>query len=320
MSAIQFIVDISKPNGILPQIGDNDSGRFIRLLGDYCSKDSKATSSLHKNLNCTLGWLGLILPILPRQIIDAISPAYIDQSYVSFGRLILSAYSKDRNPTKWKKSYLSIAPTPDCSSPSHFINQFIGGSTYNVIDELMIEGSGILDELEVCQYPDFGLFIFKSSRMYLSIRCGYAKWDSSGCHAHEDQLSLEIIIDGEDISRDPGTYVYTPSRELRNLYRSSTTHVAPCTQHIKSQFYKSCDSSPPFASPKHYFGKCIDLSKRRFVGTSSVDGGNVMRKVELLEDRLVIHDYYRLDGAWYAPNKSLFSPLVSIPFSPGYGQ
>lgn len=320
LSAINFIADVLMPNGLLPQIGDNDSGRFIGLLGGYSLQDPEDISSLHKNFVSTLGWMGLLFPVLPKQIINALTSTYIDHSYVIFGSSIFAECLKNRKPLNWKKPHLSFSPIFTRDKSSYFIERFMERSTHNVASELVIKGPEFLNALEIYAYQNFGLYVFKSRRMYLSVRCGYAKWDSSGCHAHEDQLSLEIMIDGRSISRDPGAYVYTPSRYFRNLYRSSATHVAPCTQSKKSQLYVVDHNRPPFASPKHYSGKCIHFSEKSFFGISSVDGGEVMRKVELYEDRLVVHDYYRLDEFWHAPNKSLFLPLVNIPFSPGYGQ
>ncbi|QWE29001.1 heparinase II/III family protein [Polynucleobacter sp. AM-7D1] len=319
LSGIHFIADVLKPNGHLPQIGDNDSGRFIGLLGSYFLKDFEGILSLHKNFNGALGWIGLLLPILPTRIIDAFTSSYIDKSYEIFGASILQNCPKNRYSMEWNNPRLSFMPTFDGDKPTYFIDRFIERSTHKVASELLIDGAEFLNGLELYAYQDFGLYIFKSKRIYLSIRCGYAKWDSSGCHAHEDQLSLEIMIDGKSISRDPGTYVYTPSRHLRNLYRSSATHVAPYTQTKKSQLYSGDSNSPPFSPPRHYFGKCIKVSEKFFFGISSVDGGEVMRKVELYDDRLAVTDYYRLDESWYAPNESLFSPFVNIPFSPGYG-
>lgn len=318
LSALHFIIDVLLPNGCLPQIGDNDSGRYIRLLGEYSLLSYENISTLHKNFNSTLGWIGLLYPLLSRQTIDALTSTYIDHSYVILGLSIFQKLPKNTYLMRWEKPQ-SYSPLFTSDKSKYFIEKFIERSTHNISSELIIQESKFLNKIEVRVYQDFGLYIYKSSRMYLSIRCGYAKWDSSGCHAHEDQLSLEIIIDRRNISRDPGAYVYTPSRYLRNLYRCSAAHVAPCTLPKKNQNYYFNYNQPPFVSPRHYSGKCITISENFFYGVTSVDGGEVMRKVELREDRLVVHDYYRLNESWYAPNKSLFSPLVNILFSPGYG-
>jgi len=43
-------------------------------------------------------------------------------------------------------------------------------------------------------------------------------------HTHNDILSFELNVNGEDIIVDPGTYVYTKDTLLRNRFRSSRQH------------------------------------------------------------------------------------------------
>jgi len=45
-----------------------------------------------------------------------------------------------------------------------------------------------------------------------------------GGHAHNDKLSFELCVDGEDVIVDPGTYVYTADPYLRNLFRGTEYH------------------------------------------------------------------------------------------------
>ena len=89
------------------------------------------------------------------------------------------------------------------------------------------------DQWVTYAFPDFGLYIFRSSRVYLSVRCGAMGKNVLGAHAHNDQLSLELNIDGEDVIRDPGTYLYMPVPEIRNQYRSVTAHFTPQAANIE---------------------------------------------------------------------------------------
>jgi len=73
-------------------------------------------------------------------------------------------------------------------------------------------------------YPQFGLYVYRTARMYLAVRCGSIGQGGHGGHAHNDQLSFELAIDGKPLIVDPGTYVYTPLPAQRNLFRSTGSH------------------------------------------------------------------------------------------------
>jgi hypothetical protein len=45
-----------------------------------------------------------------------------------------------------------------------------------------------------------------------------------GNHKHNDIFSFELCARGEPFIIDPGTYIYTPNPEMRNLFRSTAYH------------------------------------------------------------------------------------------------
>jgi hypothetical protein len=73
-------------------------------------------------------------------------------------------------------------------------------------------------------FPDFGLTVFKKSRYSCAIRAGSIGQKGKGGHAHNDQLSFCIAIDGIMLCTDPGTYLYTPLWQERNRFRSTAMH------------------------------------------------------------------------------------------------
>ena len=73
-------------------------------------------------------------------------------------------------------------------------------------------------------FPDAGWYIMRSDKNYMIISCGPNGQKGNGGHCHNDKLSFELCIDGEDIVVDPGTYVYTPNPEWRNKFRSTACH------------------------------------------------------------------------------------------------
>lgn len=56
------------------------------------------------------------------------------------------------------------------------------------------------------------------------VSCAPNGQNANGGHCHNDKLSFELCIDGEDVIVDPGTHVYTAEPEWRNKLRSTAYH------------------------------------------------------------------------------------------------
>ena len=93
--------------------------------------------------------------------------------------------------------------------------------------ELAAPGASLLTGLRALAYPDFGVYLFRSDRLFLCVRAGLPRGDGKRGHAHVDQLGLEACVDGVGWLRDPGSYAYTSSPRRRNAYRSSAAHFVP---------------------------------------------------------------------------------------------
>lgn len=79
-------------------------------------------------------------------------------------------------------------------------------------------------------HDDAGVAIARSKDAFLLVSCvGYSRKPKSsevnlGTHTHNDLLSFELNIGGNDIIIDPGTYLYTSSINDRNEFRSTRKH------------------------------------------------------------------------------------------------
>lgn len=73
-------------------------------------------------------------------------------------------------------------------------------------------------------YDQMGYYIIRDNQVYIIIRCGCIGQNGMGGHSHNDQLSFELNILGNDIFIDPGTYVYTANVKERNKFRSTSFH------------------------------------------------------------------------------------------------
>jgi len=81
-----------------------------------------------------------------------------------------------------------------------------------------------VEELESKAFSDGGIYVMRHKKDYMVISCGPNGQNGNGGHAHNDKLSFELCVDGEDIIVDPGTYVYTADPAWRNRFRSTAYH------------------------------------------------------------------------------------------------
>ena len=166
----EFVADMLRSDGSIPQIGDNDSGRFLRLgMGDDPASDLRSFRHL----------VG---------VVDAL-----------FGR------------------------SSPGGGPEHaWIMQWLNGRRLTTSST---SARGM--------WPEFGLFVWRRPGFELTFRCGHVGQRGNGGHAHCDQLSVTLCVNGVSIIDDPGSGVYTPRPTIRNELRSSASHstvVLPGTE------------------------------------------------------------------------------------------
>ncbi|MDD2899055.1 MAG: alginate lyase family protein [Desulfuromonadaceae bacterium] len=194
--AVEFTMHITAPNGEIPQFGDNDSGRFLKLW------PSIAVVTNASAIAC-VGYNS-----------QADSENYPDEIILDHGHLMIIAgdlFGRD--------DFKGVL----CETPeSVLVHSLLTGKTIHSFRTGQIPLVG--QSLQTWAYPDFGLYILRSQRIYLAIRCGSIGQQGIGGHAHNDQLSFELHVDGVPLIIDPGTYLYTPNPAKRNLFRSTEQH------------------------------------------------------------------------------------------------
>lgn len=246
--ACEFTMHMLKPSGEAPQIGDNDSGRFLKIWPSYIKRTVAEAVSMYENLE---GYSQLPLDadywdenILDhRHILGVAGVLFNRQDFLAYVETdnpevaLVRAWLKDKTISSYQRKMQLEKPT----TQERTINKSSFGDISDWLDVLNKEfgkpvtyefklnnrAKKLTDELEIYSYPDFGLYIYQSPLLYLAMRCGSIGQNDLGGHAHNDQLSIELTIDGEDIIRDAGTYLYTPLPERRNEFRSTGTHFTP---------------------------------------------------------------------------------------------
>jgi uncharacterized heparinase superfamily protein len=73
-------------------------------------------------------------------------------------------------------------------------------------------------------FRDGGIYVLRSDRTHVVVRCGDVGQSGSGGHSHNDVLSYELSVDGVPLIVDSGTYAYTFDVEARNAFRSTRAH------------------------------------------------------------------------------------------------
>jgi hypothetical protein len=305
--AAQFTHDITKFDGTVPQIGDNDSGRFVRLGGWVSEKcGDSLPKQLHLNHQQWLAWASVIF--------DKKDLLLQDQNEIWQSSYTLAA-SLFRFPVKNLHDYNSVH---NYDNPLHknSIKSFNNIKfTHLLKSDYESNLVNLFQNAKYLFYPDFGVYIVRSASIFLLIRCGSAINDGIGVHAHEDQLSFEFEIDGNMITADPGSYVYTPSKQIRNQYRSSFSHCSPSIFKPEEDYFER----NIFSAPETQNGECLYFGVDGFIGKISNKEGVVYRKFVFNKSSLSIEDYYSLAGTCKPASKNLFKPAMPLVFSNGYG-
>ncbi len=328
----EFTMHISKPDGTIPQIGDNDNGRFIKLFPKYKKRTVAEAKSLYLNLNNYTDradndpfWDEDHLD--HRHIVASINALFNRQDFAEFssenetdynflkalaGGVRLPSYRQE-NPNHSGAESIRIGNEQTRMDLEKKLNSLPENSRSAL--RIPAPGDDLREDLRIYGYADFGLYLFSSKRLYLAVRCGPIGQNGRGGHGHNDQLSVELTIDGQDLIRDPGSYVYTPLPARRNQYRSVAAHFCPQLQ-----------GGEPAAIDKGLFkldgdphAKCLYFGEKGFIGTHNGYGKPVFRIIALFKDYLSVMDFTM--SQQLLKNKFMITaahPTI-IPYSSGYG-
>ncbi len=296
----EFSLHITKGNGRIVQIGDNDSGRFFKLCPLFTGEREEHLD--HRPLVAAINGL------FDRPDLTAFAG-----SETKFESTVIRKLSKGVTISSYKANHERPL------AASRFIPG--KGKSWRASSHTIITPPDptVFDDIQAFSYPDFGLFIWRSPRLFLSIRCGPIGQNGNGGHAHNDQLAVELNIDGEDWVSDPGSYLYTPSPRDRDAYRSIGAHASP----------RSGDKEPGrldlglFRLGNESKASPLVFDHDQFEGLHHGFGFPMYRRVLVEGDRLHIIDSSGKEG----PEPVLIKDAASLrrhwaldlPFSPGYG-
>lgn len=220
----QFIVDITKENGEICQVGDNDNGRFFKL--SPCGNLLKKEQAIEKYINLSKyktskQWYW------DENILNCET---MISSYAGLFNRIEFEDAKRKFPIEYNiVKMLSKNTKYDVGSKDirkNFTKKFDHNEPLKYRKETIIKFNDAIDlkDIQFIEYPDFGIYLFRSNMFYLSICASDNGQNGTAGHTHNDKLSFELNICGNDLVLDPGTYLYTPSSDRRNQFRSVNIH------------------------------------------------------------------------------------------------
>jgi hypothetical protein len=283
----EFSMRITKHSGDIVQIGDNDSGRFFRLLPAY-NKISLSEAKLRyehlrdfdeRDIQHTW-WDENILD--HRHLVAAASGIVRRADFSEFAGcpfegMIVSAIAK--------QCCFDSGSTHSGLRISSVDTEITDKCDFELI--LGYPGFSLLRNIKHHAYCDFGIFVFKSDRLFLSVRCGPVGQEGKGGHAHNDQLSIELEVDGKSIFVDPGSYIYTALPALRNRYRSDLAHASFRADNVESG---NLDKGlfEIHGDPK---AKCTRFEGDIFIGEHYGFGCKVRRLIKIDETAVTVRDW-----------------------------
>lgn len=325
LRAAEFTRVHTAPDGRITQLGDNDSGRFFKVAPAWRAVEAADAKRRWANLedwdaaDDSSWWfedpgdhrhVSVICTALAGRPED---PA--DPETILIGRL-----TGDR-----ARDQLAAPATPVVEigrvAPDERLAALEAAGTHDIHRREFhaAHGSSLADAVTVHRFPSFGSYVWRSTRVHLVVRCGPLGQRGNGGHAHNDQLGMELWLDGEAVVRDPGTFVYTPDPELRNRYRSVHAHDAP----VRS------DGREPWGFDGGLFtltgdplgGVPLWVAPNRFVGEHMAYGSPTIRSITIDDSRIIVVDLVPKVTATELAGRAASTERASgqPPYSPGYG-
>jgi hypothetical protein len=327
--AAQFSMDITTPAGQVVQVGDNDSGRFLKLIPNVRPTTLGEVRTRLETTPIEPGepdesryWLEEHLDHRPLvAAINGIAPQGHANEFSQAFRFVSSIVNQLSGGADFSAGVMAetttgvhIGTEADFALVRRTIHETSPASKYAVRFDL--RGWPFWEELTRVAYPDFGLFIVRGLDFFASIRCGPVGQGGRGGHAHNDQLALELWVGGSPWVRDPGAYLYTPLPGRRNEYRSTRAHFTP---RIGPGEPRSL-TSDIFALGPGGDSKCLYWGESGFAGRCQwADGRNVVCLIEPGDAGLIV--WYAVDRATteFRGEIDWRDAVPTIAFSPGYG-
>ena len=164
----------------------------------------------------------------------------------------------------------------------------------------------MLKGLSILYFEKFGLLVFRSERLFFSIVIDTTRYINLIGHTHNDKLSVEVMVDGKYIARDPGGYVYTAAPEIRDLFRGTKAHNTIYIKELEQNIFDGV-----FGMKKQARAYLLECTKEKVVARETYSGVDHIREILFSGSKIIVKDY---------ANKPFMVRFTNSFYSIGYGK
>lgn len=194
----------------------------------------------------------------------------------------------------------------------------------NTINSSQIKSSFKEDKsLNSKAFNDSGYYVMRHNKNFVFIDCSEVGYKGRGGHGHNDCLSFEASLAGENLIRDCGSYLYTASYSERNKFRSTAFHnTVQINKKEINRFISdyhlwtlNYDAKPKCISWEDNNDRILFLGKHK--GYERLKGNiKVKRKILLYKKSidLIIHDFINGGGINLIEIPLHFEPGIDLKF------
>ena len=258
-----FTLITLKQNNEIVQIGDNDSGRLVKLtpMGD-------------NNTDNVLDH---------RTLLAELDGLFNDTAFKDVATEVTLEFSLIKTLANGKKISGNL-----CSSQIEQYGQYAESTLLYRKETILYEqseGKSLTQSLKIYYYKQFGIVVMRGERLFLSMVVGTTKEKKYVGHTHNDQLSIEVMVDDKYITRDPGSYIYTAAPKIRDCFRSVKAHN---TIHVKG--YEQNIFTGTFGIKRVAKSELVYCSGNKIVGRTRYAGVEHTREIEIDDNKIIVKD------------------------------
>lgn len=247
-----FSVAYCYTSGSAPQLGDNDSGRFLPFIPT------------------------MLTPLAASSLDGELHP--------------LSDYQNHQHLCACLNALLGISYPEQSQQLEYDLVQSLVGAT-----PLPAPPEKEIPSLFCAQ--DFGITVYRVGRYQCLLRAGSIGQKGKGGHAHNDQLSLTLAIDGKELFVDCGTYSYTPLPQERNRFRSTSAHNTLVVEGMEQNSWSLGTTDSLFwMNGDRAAARIEHQSQSEWLGIHHGYGSTHQRHLAFSQEEIVITDECHVQG------------------------